>query len=138
MKLRYLFFLLPLLCSCAAQIYFVGNTQPPTTKVDVWVHPQQITKTYEILGKAGYETEPTLMSTEELINQYITKAKKCGADGILFLESPITNMDTYINTTITNQQDTINRINAINTSTSIKTKPSNSYNNAYFIKYKQP
>ena len=74
------------LCSCfpTGHINYLGDSFPPTQRVDVYVDASAIRKAYTIIGKSSID-RTHFFSTDERIQQAaVEKAKEKGADAILF------------------------------------------------------
>ena len=69
--------------SCSPRISYLGNTFPPTEKVDVFVDESAITREYTIVGK-GYVRSVSYAVPESLQRKAISKARQKGADAVLF------------------------------------------------------
>jgi hypothetical protein len=88
MKNFYLIGLL-FLFSCSTRINYVGSRQAPTNQVEVFVDQLAIKKNYDIIGQGfvnwGLWTDETTRRREEILQEkVIEKAKKIGADAVLF------------------------------------------------------
>ncbi|MDB5229694.1 MAG: hypothetical protein JWN76_499 [Chitinophagaceae bacterium] len=81
LKLRNLFLLLPFLyASCSPLIYYVGDTFPPTSSIDVYYDTRDVPRNYKTIG---HMTKELYFSKSER-KQFIKEAKGKGADGIIF------------------------------------------------------
>lgn len=123
--------------SCyVAKFEYVGSSEAPTQKVDVFVDAAAIKRSYDIIGK-GYE-KPGLggaMNLEKMQAEAIKKAKKKGADAIFYREIYIsTNGGTAINTRA--QTDSIYRGIVTTSSTSITPVTGYWHKEILFLKYR--
>jgi hypothetical protein len=80
--------LLVFLTACSkVKIIYVGNEAKPVSHLDVFIDETLINRPYEVMGLAkGNITAPWLGKDydEEIAKKAIERAKKCGADAILF------------------------------------------------------
>ena len=111
MKKYAIFALAPLmfLFSCVATLRYMGDTNPPTTNVDIYYSSHDVKKTYTVFGKASDSGS----NLQKIQNQILVEAKKRGANGIIYL----------------NMQNSNYVING-------SSDPSNIVINANFIEYK--
>jgi hypothetical protein len=74
-----------LLFSCSTRINYLGSSNAPTQKVDVFVDPSAIRKPYTIMGK-GYVNFSVYAkkSIERSQEKALVLAREKGADAILF------------------------------------------------------
>jgi hypothetical protein len=71
--------------SCGTRINYLGSSNAPTQKVDVFVDPSSISKPYKIMGK-GYVNLNVYAkkSIERSQEKALVLAREKGADAILF------------------------------------------------------
>ena len=84
------FFLL-LLTSCFPKVYvhYVGAKNTETEKIEIFVDESAIKKDYTIIGKGYAEIDNNWQQKlykEKIVDAAVAKAKKNGADAILFKE----------------------------------------------------
>lgn len=74
-----------LLSSCGFRIGYLGDSAAPTSKVDVYVDPSSIKRSYTVMGK-GYVEKAigSPASSEKIQAKALRKAREKGADAILF------------------------------------------------------
>ena len=74
-----------ILFSCGTRINYLGSSNTPTQKVDVYVDPSAISKPYKIMGK-GYVNLNAYAkkSIERSQEKALVLAREKGADAILF------------------------------------------------------
>ena len=70
------------LVSCAPLIHYVGDSYPPTSKVDVYYSVKDIQRDYTIMGRM---TRELIMGDHEK-KEMIEEAKRKGAEGIIFYD----------------------------------------------------
>jgi hypothetical protein len=75
-------FLLLFLVSGCARVDYMGNSLPPTNKVDLYFSANDIEKEYYVLGMAN----AVGIDPDNVQEKLIEKAKRNGADAILFLD----------------------------------------------------
>ena len=85
------YFIIILLSSCSSKVYvhYVGAKNPQTEKIEVFVDESAIKKDYTIIGKGYPEISNAWegkLFKEKIVDAAIAKAKKNGADAILFKE----------------------------------------------------
>ena len=101
MKQIYLFsFIVFVFTSCITRIAYLGSTNDPTSRVDVFVSENAIKKNYEIVGKGYVHYGVFSRGLETLQKKSIKKARQVGANGILFESYYIPNTGTSINTVL--------------------------------------
>jgi hypothetical protein len=81
MKLFLIIGVLVVLTSCGASVSYVGRSYPETSRIDLYMSWEEVTKAYEI---AGYAESIPYGSTEKAQQKLEEVAKKKGADGIVF------------------------------------------------------
>lgn len=72
-----------LITSCAPSIYYLGDTYPPTTIVEVFYDEKDIGRDYITIGKLTHD-KILDYSAEEIKQEMIITAKQRGADAIVF------------------------------------------------------
>ena len=99
--MKQLFYLTLVCClfSCAPRFNYLGETEAPTTKVDLYYDAGDIEKDYKVLGLLSVSNKETLYSLERLKESIIENAKKKGADALLFLNLVSNNEDALHGTT---------------------------------------
>lgn len=81
------FAVLFILSSCATRINYIGNTNSPTTHVDIYVTEKAIKKPYEVIGRGFLFRGSFYRKFQETMQRKaIKKAKEIGADAVLFQE----------------------------------------------------
>ena len=70
-----------LLTDCATTDYF-GKTYPPTQRVDVFFSPQDVRRSYEVMGEIHAQADE-LVSLQAMQRQLVNEAMQKGADAIL-------------------------------------------------------
>jgi hypothetical protein len=119
-----------------SRLSYIGSKNAPTQKVDIYVDPGAITRSYKIIGK-GY-IEPNWRGKTNLPKMLaiaVNQAKQNGADAVFYRETffptpiPATNIQTYSRT------DSIAR--GIITSSQTMVTPSYGflYKEVLFLKY---
>ena len=83
------------LVSCTTRIGYMGESAIPTNKVDFFIDPASITKSYKVMGK-GYLQYAG--SPEKIQEQAILKGMEIGADAVLVQEYWTTDSGISINT----------------------------------------
>lgn len=72
-----------LMTACAPSIYYLGDTYPPTTIVEVFYDEKDIGRAYVTIGKLTHD-KILDYSAEEIKQEMIITAKQRGADAIVF------------------------------------------------------
>ena len=67
-------------CGSDVDVDYLGNSYPPTSRVDVYFSEGDITEDYLVMGHATVDGG----DAEELQEKLIEKARERGADGIIF------------------------------------------------------
>jgi hypothetical protein len=76
-----------LLTSCATRISYIGTTTTPTATTDVYVTEKSIQRPYKVIGKGFLKPGSLDRNFEETMQRKsVKKAKKIGADAVLFLD----------------------------------------------------
>ena len=78
-----------LLCAACAHVDYVGESYPPTNKVDVFFAEQDVTHEYRVMGKV-VATANDLVSAEKLQAKIMKKAQDKGAVAVV-----LTGLDRY-------------------------------------------
>jgi hypothetical protein len=73
------------LLSCSSRIGYMGESSKPTDKVDFFVDPASITKTYKVIGK-GYINMNYIERPEKIQKKAILKGMEIGADAVVVQE----------------------------------------------------
>jgi nucleotide-binding universal stress UspA family protein len=79
--------LIVLICSCSPKLVYVGGHYGRSETVDVFVDEANIKKDYEIIGTGTPDLSYTLAGKnydEIIVEKAVEKAKKHGADAVLF------------------------------------------------------
>jgi sialic acid synthase SpsE len=125
------------LASCSPSIYYIGSSlKNPTEEVEIFFTESSIEKPYKIIGKAGLEHNFAFYSQQEIANRFIKKAKKVGADAILYLEVRKINYGTTINNNSKTKIDTLFNTKTVNNTVEVIHNPETIVPEVYFIKYK--
>lgn len=99
-----------LLSSCGPMVSYIGSSSAPTEQVDVYVDASAIKKSYTVVGR-GHLNYPVGASFynnyEKLQRQAIARARKHGANAVLFLDRIFLSAQTGVNTA--HQYDTAGR-----------------------------
>jgi hypothetical protein len=84
--IKYYALLLIVFYSCGSHMNYLGSSYAPSKKVDVYVDPSAIKRSYTIIGKGYMEYGYTLTKKriDKMQVKAIEKAKAKGADAILF------------------------------------------------------
>ncbi|WPP51386.1 hypothetical protein [Catalinimonas niigatensis] len=69
--------------ACAPSIYYLGDTYPPTTDLEIFYDEKDIGRAYVTIGKLTHD-KILDYSAEEIKQEMIITAKKRGADAIVF------------------------------------------------------
>ena len=118
------------LSSCGAHLKYLGSHESTTSKVDIFVDPNAISRPFTLIGK-GYEGYHPGQRIRSLEKSALRLAKKNGADAILFEES--SQVTAGLSTTGFARYDTISGILQSNTVSA----PLVSYRrNILFLKYR--
>jgi len=71
--------------SCGSHLSYLGSSNAPTNRVDVYVDASAIKRSYTIVGKGymeyGYHTKSRI---DKMQREAIEKAKETGANAVLF------------------------------------------------------
>lgn len=127
---------LVLLILACTKLDYVGEEYPPTTHVDLFFSEADITVEYKIMGRV-LATAGETISSENMQNKIMEKARQKGADGVLILgldRYTETGSTTWSETTETEEDDgkTVTKTTGSSgTSTSDKKQIE-----ALFLKYK--
>ncbi|MGA8658949.1 MAG: hypothetical protein WB586_22690 [Chthoniobacterales bacterium] len=70
-----------LLTDCTTTDYF-GKTYPPTQRVDVFFSPQDVRRSYEVMGEIHAQADE-LVNLQAMQRQLVNEAMQKGADAIL-------------------------------------------------------
>ncbi len=99
-----------LFSSCGPMVSYVGSSYAPTEQVDVYVDASAIKKNYTIVGR-GHLNVPVgatfYNNYEKLQKQAVARARKHGANAVLFLDRIFIATQTGVNSTY--QYDTAGR-----------------------------
>ncbi len=115
-----------LLVSCGTSLRYVGETLPPTDKVDVYIARESIKKPFDFIGKAYIVKLVGIYNPENIQRKSIKLAKEKGADGILITDQHFFNTGT-LGVTGT---DSIGKVGVSTVHSEISSQM-----NIYFIKY---
>jgi hypothetical protein len=75
-------FLVLMTVGCAPRIDYVGRSLPPTRNVDLFLDPAEVTRPYELIGKAsGQAGDMTRFA--EIQERILREARKRGADAVV-------------------------------------------------------
>jgi hypothetical protein len=137
MQKIYLFLIASIALSCSPmRINYIGNSSAPTQQVDVYVTEASIKKPYDIVGRgfmdAGAWSSFNRSIQETMQKKAIEKARKVGADAVLFQEYILVAPGTNINTIY--KTDTIQKGVVTVGNTTIGPNVSNGMN-IFFLKY---
>ncbi len=77
---------------CGPVIHYLGDTHPPTTQVDLYYDAYEVKKEYKVIGRMTND-QFTAYNVQMIKKQMIKKAKKVGADGIIFSDLRLENND---------------------------------------------
>ncbi len=86
MKKAYKFYLLVLifaLSSCSPKTYFLGDSYPATSAIDVFYDEKDVEKDYNTIGQVTH-AHCDFAGVEKIKNAMIKKAKEKGGNGIIF------------------------------------------------------
>ena len=72
-----------LVAACVQPVRYVGRSYPPTFHVDLYFSEEDITKDYQVMGRAVAEASEGSFNVEELQEELEAKAREKGADGIV-------------------------------------------------------
>lgn len=73
-----------LLASCGTIVDYVGNSYPPSDKVDVFVTLPSVTRKYEVIGKGYANSAPMVRRVGERVQKKaVQKARSKGADAVV-------------------------------------------------------
>jgi len=78
-----------LLVAACAHVDYVGQTYPPTSRVDVFFAESEVPQEYKVMGKV-VATANDLVSAEKLQAKIVRKAREKGADAVV-----LTGLDRY-------------------------------------------
>ena len=77
-----------LMCACSPTLNYLGDSFPPTNKIDVYYDEGDIKNDFRVIGQlTGDNSNNTFIDLEEVKNGMIEEAKMRGANGIWFLFS---------------------------------------------------
>lgn len=88
-----LFISLPLslaLLGCWPTIHYLGDSLSPTTQVDLYYDAYEVKKEYKVIGRMTND-QFSAYNVKMIKKQMIKKAKKVGADGIIFSDLRLEN-----------------------------------------------
>ena len=71
-----------LFVAACAKIDYIGQSYPPTTRVDLYFSEDDVREDYQVMGHVVAQA-PEGISTENLQKQLEAKAREKGADGIV-------------------------------------------------------
>lgn len=73
--------------ACSPQLNFLGDDYPPTTHVDTYYSPNDVSQEFKVMGQlSGTNSNSSgLNSLDDIKNSMIKEARKRGAHGIIFL-----------------------------------------------------
>jgi hypothetical protein len=117
-----------------AKVSYVGSTNTPTQKVDVFVDESAIKRKYEVIGK-GY-VEPNWrgqLQQERILEKAIEKAKKNGADAVFFKETYIVTSGSNISTQ--SRADSVGKSLITNSNTAVSPVYGYFHKELLFLKY---
>lgn len=85
-------FLSIVLPGCGPTIHYLGDTNAPTASIDLYYDKKEVKREYKVMGR---------MTNDQFINydvdivkkEMIKKAQQVGADGIIFSDLSIDNID---------------------------------------------
>ena len=72
-----------LVAACGQPVRYIGRSYPPTFHVDLYFSEEDITKDYQVMGRAVAEATEGYLSVEGLQEKLESKAREKGADGII-------------------------------------------------------
>lgn len=75
--------MLLLMTACAPSIYYLGDTYPPTTELEIFYDEKDVGRTYVTIGKMTHD-KMLDYSVEVIKQEMIKTAKMRGADAIVF------------------------------------------------------
>ncbi len=84
------------LLGCWPTIHYLGDNLPPTTSVDLYYDAKAVKKEYKVIGRmtndqfSGY-------NVQTIKKQMIKKAKKVGAEGIIFSDLSVESSRRVVN-----------------------------------------
>jgi hypothetical protein len=84
MRNLYLLLFPPFLASCGTIVDYVGNSYPPSNKVDVFVTLPSVKREYQVIGK-GYANSALMVRRvgERVQKKAVQKARSKGADAVV-------------------------------------------------------
>jgi hypothetical protein len=80
MKFAILFFSTIVFSSCGIDTYYIGDTLPTTSNVDVFYDAKDVKKDYKVIGHLSI---PTSVPVNQAKSKITEKAKAVGSDGII-------------------------------------------------------
>ncbi len=80
------------LIGCRPLIHYLGDSLSPTTQVDLYYDAYEVKKEYRVMGRMTND-QFSAYNVQMIKNQMIRKAKKVGADGIIFSSLRLENND---------------------------------------------
>lgn len=75
---------------CGPTIYYLGDSYSPTTTVDLYYDAYEVKKEYKVIGRMTND-QFINYNVESVKKEMIKKAKRVGADGIIFSDLSIDN-----------------------------------------------
>ncbi len=88
MKHRMFILVIAILLTRCASIHYLGETYPPTQRVDLYFTEQDIAKEYKIIGRmeATADADELVYSSDKFTQAILKKAGEKGADAIVILD----------------------------------------------------
>jgi hypothetical protein len=122
--------------SCT-QIDYIGQEFPPTTEVDTYFSVADIRYDYTVMGTV-VATATDIVSAEKMQKDIIKKARKKGADGVIFegLERYHAGTTSSYTETTKDETDNKGKTKTVTTGTQSNTTEEKKQIKATFIKYK--